>query len=448
MAAVRLPTALVRGLPSASRERLRSAWAYARKHLKHLPRRSGEDYATHGLEVARTLRELHEDPLLLCCALLHDLPVHPDGKELLEHAPVPEEGRKLIMGMHELRRLHIDSSTRDLDTAIEAFTEDGRLLLLRMAHRLNDVRHIRRFRPKLRREIGRETLHMYTAIAGRLGLHRWRYEMEDACFQIIHPRRAQALIAEFRRRRHMDENCLRQSARFLRAKLRGAGIRASVSSRIKGLYSTYRKMVLKRRRLDELTDRLALRIIVPTTEDCYRALGVVHAVMHPMPGKLKDYIGAPKENGYRSIHTVVFPLPGVSELPMEIQIRTLEMQHECDKGPLAHGFYKNWQDTLQRPGARVNLFRNLQTLRAEARSPAQFERALRWYFREDHIAVFDPKSNLYHLPKTSTALQFVQTVYPDRWKHLRGIRINGRERPDTSRLRDGDTVEALFAKTP
>lgn len=277
-------------------------------------------------------------------------------------------------------------------------------------------------------------------------MHRWRSEMEDRCFPVIQPKIAGSLQKKFHALRALDDACLRHTEKFLRSSLRKAGIDCDTEVRRKGLYSTYRKMVIKRRAFEDLTDRLAVRIILPTMEDCYRALGVVHGVMHPMPGKLKDYIGAPKENGYRSIHTVVYPLPGVTEQPMEIQLRTSDMNGDCEYGCAAHGKYKESIYALQAQPARVNLFRNLESLRSESRSPAQFEEALRKYFHEDHIAIFDAKNNLYHLRKPASILDFVCHAFPERIASVKSVRLNGRVRSLDTRLQDGDTVEAHFGK--
>jgi len=417
---------------------------FARTHLAGLRRHTGESYFEHGQQIVKALREITADTTLLAAAMAHDLLVLPDGKAIMEASPLTSEERSLAHGMHKLRKLHIDENTKDLDRVIRSFANDSRLLLLRMAHRLIDIRHIRTLSPKRQREIARETLHMYTAIAGRLGFHRWRHEMEDICFQILQPKNAAALEEEFARMSAVDMICIDRTTAFLRKQLASVGISADLSHRIKGLYSTYRKIVVKGRPFRELTDRLALRIIVPSLDDCYRTLGVVHRCMHPVPGKLKDYIGAPKENGYRSIHTVVYPLRGVTEQPMEIQIRTGDMHAECELGIARHTDYKHYLNTLHRSSVRVNLFKNLLTLQAETRSPRQFANALRHYFDDGHIAIFDAKNNLYHMKKPVTALEFIERMQNGAKKRApASFRVNGRIVPGTIVLQDGDTVEAV-----
>lgn len=437
---------LYRRLEGAVSARLEHVVSFAEAHLKQLPRRSGESYYVHGCEVAAVLAESTKDISLLKIAVLHDVLVHPDGQDLIKEAPLSKEERMLIAKLHPLRRLHIDANTEDLDRVIGAFTENPKLLALRMAHRVNDVRHIDRFEKTLRMQIAKETLHMYTAIAGRLGLHLWRHEMEDACFRIVQPKIASALKRKMQSMKQVDTASLRQSSRFLERALKKEGINATISTRTKTLYSTYRKMAMKKRRFEDLTDRLAIRIVVKKKTECYLALGVVHNVFHPIPGKLKDYIGAPKENGYQSIHTVVYPLPGVTEQPIEVQIRTEGMHAECEFGPMKHGEYKNALYALDARPGRVNLFRSLALLKEEARQPKQFTEALRTYFREDHIALFDNKNNLYHMKSPVSALDFLLHVYEKRSTYLKTVLINGRERPIDTVLHDGDTIAATFAK--
>ena len=245
----------------------------------------------------------------------------------------------------------------------------------------------------------------------------------------------------------IDQASLKHTKSFLKKQLRKVTKDIQIESRIKSHYSTYRKMILKNRTFDELTDRLALRIIVPNREACYQALGIVHNVMHPIPGKLKDYIGAPKENGYRSIHTVVYPLPGVTEQPIEIQIRTMEMHRECEFGLASHMSYKIWKYILKRPVSRVNIFRNLEQLRQEVRSPHQFEKVLRTYFREDHLILFDHLNNLYYLKKPASVLDFALMAYGKKCKRLKTIKVNGKKEGLDAVLGNGDVIEIQFGRT-
>lgn len=436
---------IARTFAPRDRHRLLSACAYGRKYLSELRRRSGDSYSEHGCRVAAALSEVSADSSLLSVAVLHDLPVHPNGRELLKSSPLTSTERELVLGMHRLRRLHIDARTKDLDTVITAFSSQPGLLPLRMAHRLSDVRILAKFPPTLRHQIAGEALHMYSPIAARLGMQSWRREMEDACFHVIYPRIAQRLQQRLNRQRSLDIACLTHARRFVLRRMNESGVKSRVDYRIKALYSTYRKMMRKSCSFESLTDRLALRIIVRRPEDCYRALGIVHSLFHPIPGKIKDYIGLPKENGYRSIHTVVYPLAGVSEQPIEIQIRTEEMDRECEFGIARHWAYKDSSYALSSRNARVEMFRSFLILRQESKTPQRFEEVLRTYFREDHLILFDAKSTLYHLRKPATALDFACSVYGQRCNSLASMRVNGREAGIDTQLHDGDTVEPKFS---
>lgn len=441
-------TRALQKLPEKQRAALSEVADFSLRHLCDIRRRTGETYADHCAEVAAVLGEVTDDSSILRVALLHDLALHPDAKSLLSVAPLSDPERELVTKMSELRRLHIDAETRDLDTVLQAFASDHRLLPLRMAHRLNDIRHMDRFEPRILKAIAHETLHMYAAIAGRLSMHTWRHEMEDACFRYLQPVPATALEKQFKMHEKNDQQCLEHVRALLLKELENHGIKADISCRTKTLYSSYTKMVVKERQFLELTDRLAVRIIVEDLDACYRTLGIVHACLHPIPGKLKDYIGAPKENGYRSIHTIVYPLPGVSEYPVEIQIRSVDMHRECEYGSARHSDYKHCLYGFQSRLARVDLFSNLAILRESARNPEQFGKLLRTYFRDKQIALFDPQDNLYHLPSPVSALDFACHTAGRHVRYLKDIRVNGRAAPLDARLNDGDTVECRFTTKP
>lgn len=428
----------------ANNKHLKAVARFSEEYLSEIVRRSGESYYQNGLELARTVSEVSADPSLLSVAFLHDILVRPDGEELILKSPLTSEEQALVRQMNNLRNLHININTKDLDHFIKALAEDGRLVLLRIAHRLNDVRHLDRYRMPLQQEIATETIHMYASIAGRLGFNAWRTEMENICFKVLHPDIASRIEEKFMKCRPIDMACLETTRKLILRNLKKNSIEASIECRIKDVYSTYRKMLFKNRPFEELTDRLALRIIVDKVDDCYRALGVVHNTMHPIPGKLKDYIGAPKENGYQSIHTVVYPLPGVTELPIEIQIRTKAIHAECEYGSVAHTKYKDFYYSLTSGPTRVSLLSNLETLKLEHRSPEQFESALRTYFRKDHLVVFDEKDNMYHLKQHATVMDFVCAAYREKCAKIKLVRVNGKVDTLKRTLRNGDVVEVLF----
>ncbi|MBP6884940.1 MAG: HD domain-containing protein [Candidatus Pacebacteria bacterium] len=432
-------------IPKGS-SRLKNILSYWKNDLGTLRRRSGESYLEHGIEVAKIVSEVGKEETLLIVALFHDVLVHPKGAELILNSPLNATERELIEHMHELRNLHISTNTTDLDHFISALTHDSRLVVLRLAHRLNDIRHIDRFEPGLQKQIATESLHMYASIAGRLGFNAWRYEMEDICFKILYPEAARILIEKFKKYYALDMASLTPARKLILRELKKNNIEATIECRIKDLYSTYRKMMFKNRTFEDLTDRLALRILVDKVDDCYRALGVVHNAMHPIPGKLKDYIGAPKENGYQSIHTVVYPLPNVSEQPIEIQIRTNDIHKECEYGSVAHTKYKDFYYSLTSGSTKVSLISNLETLKTETRSPDQFEAALRTYYRRDHLVVFDQKDNMYHLRQHGTVMDFLCLAFKEKCCKIKSVRVNGKNTHYNRPLKNGDVIESTFGK--
>ncbi|MDP3975315.1 MAG: HD domain-containing protein [bacterium] len=331
---------LAQGFQKSEQRHLKQVYSYAKRHLSTMGRRSGENYFQHGTEVANTLKELSNDPNLIEVAILHDLLIVPNGRELLRDAPLSRLQKRLVHGMHILRRLHIDERNVDLDLVIRKFSREGRLLLLRMAHRLNDIRHLHRFTKSVRNEIANESLHMYTVIAGRLGLHKWMQEMGDRCFELLQSKLHRMVSKKFAETAEIDKKLIEFSSSFLTHKLKKEGIPFRLESRIKSLYSSHRKMLSKRKNFREIDDRLALRVIVRTEQDCYRTLEIVHANMNPSLKKFQDFIRKPKANGYQSLHTTAYPLSGNRKQPMEIQIRTEEMDRECEYGIASHTDYK------------------------------------------------------------------------------------------------------------
>ena len=439
---------ILQRIPEAEREKLSQVYAYSAEHLSSVRRRNGIDYSTHGLEVASVFSECSNDASIISVAFLHDILLHPQGEHLLSGAPLTQKEKNSVRIMNRLRRLHIDSNKMDLNRFIEAISEESYLIPLRIAHRLNDIRSLSLFDDELKEKMAHESLHMYAAIAGRLSMHSWRYEMEDICFRFLQKETVTGLLGKFEEYKKLDQISFSHAVKYIGKKLDEAGIHHRIDYRLKSLYSTYRKMIVKNRKFEDMTDRLAVRIITKNTEDCYRALGIVHAHMHPIAGKLKDYIGIPKENGYQSIHTVVYPLPGVTEQPIEIQIRTEEMHKACEYGVAAHGEYKNANYSLRTNYSHVNLIKNFQLLCAKGRSPEQFENTLRTYFDENHMAIFDSDNNLYHVKRPANILDFMCLLYPKKLANLKEVRLNGRVVPIDTALHDGDIVDPRFTKKP
>lgn len=419
---------------------------FAREHLSGIWRGSGESYYQHGCEIAEVLSEINPDKSLTKVAMLHDLFHHPKGGDLISKSPLNEKEKALARGMHDLRRLRISGEMKDLDRVIDSFTRDGRLLILRLAHRLNDIRHLERFSHSRQKEIAQEAFLFYSSFAARFGFNAWRHEIEDRCFWTLHPEDAAQVSRKMMEYEQIDENCLNLAREYLAKFIAASGIQAHIVGRRKSLYSCYRKMIFKNRKFEDLTDRLAIRIIVDRLDDCYRVLGIVHGYMHPIPGKLKDYIGAPKENGYKSIHTVVYPLPGVNEEPLEIQIRTAEINRHCEYGAAAHYRYKYLNYSAKTGQVRIDLFRSLDILRQEVRSADQFQKLLKTYFRDDRLIIFDQNNNLYHLKRPASVLDFAGQIHKPKFSKIKDALVNGKICPLGQVLKNGDVVQLNFKR--
>ena len=420
---------------------------FALEYLRDIKRATGESYYQHCREVADVVREINPDKTLTAAAMLHDIFHHPKGGFLISQSPLNSKERLLAEGMHKLRQFRVSGDTKDLDTAVNSFTSDRRLLLLRLAHRLNDIRHLDRFSPVGQISIAEESFLIYASFASRFGFNAWRHEIEDRCFWILHPEEADHVSRMMKRYEKIDLKCLDLTREYLSKFIASHGIQAHIIGRRKSVYSCYRKMIFKNRKFEELTDRLAIRIIVSSLEDCYRVLGIVHKYMHPVPGKLKDYIGAPKDNGYRSIHTVVYPLPGVNEEPLEIQIRTADIHKHSEYGAAAHYRYKHLNYSAHTGRVRVDLFRSLKILQQRVRSADKFQNLLKTYFRDDRLIIFDQNNNLYHINRPATVLDFVCQTYKNKFSKIKKALVNGKTSPLNQALKNGDVVQINFKRT-
>lgn len=420
---------------------------FVKKHLSNIIRKhTGESYAEHSIKMTATLKELTDDPTLLRGSMAHDVLMHPNGKNLLKEIDLSKREAKIVQKMHQLRRLHIDENVQDLGFVVRSFTNDKDIIILRLAHRLCDIRNIGKFKGDIKKSLARETIFAYGPIAGRLGFNAWRREMEDVSFAVLHPRYAKQLKDQFEAYRKFDLTCLRQTKKFVEKNLEKAGIKAEVHYRIKGVYSTYKKLLSSKYTFRTMPDRLAVRILVNTIDDCYRTLGIIHKIMRPMAKGVKDYIGAPKDNGYRSIHTVVYPLPHITEQQIEVQIRTLEMHQDCEFGLAAHYKYKHLNYALADHLSPVDILRNFETLRIETKSPQRFKEVLQNHLAGNKLIIFDQDNNIYHIGRPATVLDFVCLTQKKRCSKLKEVYVNGRPQPFAYTLHDGDTVRLSFAK--
>ncbi|SEL20900.1 guanosine-3',5'-bis(diphosphate) 3'-pyrophosphohydrolase [Atopomonas hussainii] len=427
---------------------VRRAFYYAEQAHDGQRRRSGEPYVTHPLAVAHILADMHMDHQSLMAAMLHDV-IEDTGiaKEALS-AQFGETVAELVDGVSKLTQMQFETKAEaqaeNFQKMALAMARDIRVILVKLADRLHNMRTLGVMPPVKRRRIAKETLEIYAPIANRLGMHQMRIEFEDLGFQAMHPMRADRIQRAVRRARGNRKEILSKLEESLRAALERDGLEGEVHGREKHLYSIYKKMRGKRRAFHEIMDVYAFRIVVDKVDTCYRVLGSVHGVFKPIPGRFKDYIAIPKANGYQSLHTTLFGLHGV---PVEIQIRTREMEELANQGIAAHWLYKSAEgENLKQGHARARQWvKGLLELQKNADSSLEFIENVKIDLFPDEVYIFTPKGRIMELPKGSTAVDFAFAVHTDVGNSCIACRIDKRLAPLSEPLQSGQTVEIITA---
>lgn len=333
---------------------VRRAYYYAEQAHDGQTRRSGEPYITHPLEVAAILADMHMDHHSLMAAMLHDVIEDTGIEKTAIHEQFGEVVADLVDGVSKLTHMQFENKTlaqaENFQKMALAMARDIRVILVKLSDRLHNMRTLGVLRPDKRRRIARETLDIYVPIANRLGMHNLRIELEDLGFQAMYPMRSRMIRQAVKEARGNRKDLVGQVQRAIAARLEEVGLMGRVVGREKHLYSIYRKMRNQSKSFAEIMDMFAFRIIVESADSCYRALGMVHNLYKPIPGRFKDYIAIPKANGYQSLHTSLFGMHGV---PIEIQIRTQEMEDMANNGIAAHWLYKSGDEALSGSHART-----------------------------------------------------------------------------------------------
>jgi RelA/SpoT family (p)ppGpp synthetase len=437
--------------PHTDEALLDRAYVYAMKAHGTQTRASGDPYFSHPLEVAAILTDLKLDDATIAAALLHDtIEDTPTTRAEIDQLFGPDIGA-LVEGLTKLKKL--DLVTREAKQAenlrklLLAIAHDVRVLLVKLADRLHNMRTLHHVPADTRRRIAEETLDIYAPLAGRMGMHEMREELEDLSFRELNPDAyrvvSQRLVALADRNRDLISEIEQQLAR----KLADRGVDAVVSGRQKRLYSIWRKMERKSVGFEQLSDVFGFRIIVERVEDCYQALGAVHTTWPVVPGRFKDYVSTPKQNDYRSIHTTVI---GPGRQRVELQIRTREMQEIAEYGIAAHALYKDSlgspTETLSRESSAYAWLRRTVELLAEGSNPEEFLEHTKLELFHDQVFCFTPKGKLIALPRNATPIDFAYAVHTDVGNTVVGCKINGQIAPLVSELSNGDEVEILTSK--
>ncbi|NBC13936.1 MAG: RelA/SpoT family protein, partial [Gammaproteobacteria bacterium] len=422
------------------------AYLYGAEAHAGQQRQSGEPYIYHPIAVARILAELRMDHKCLAAAILHDV-LEDTGKPKSELAALfDDEVAELVDGVSKLTQIDFPSRAEaqaaNFRKMMLAMTRDIRVILIKLADRLHNMRTLGVMAPEKRRRISRETLEIYAPIANRLGINSLRLELEDLGFRHLWPWRHQVLEAAVRRARQHQRELVSNVETAVRRRLHQEGIDADVFGREKHLFSIYRKMQEKAKSFKELVDVFAFRVVVERVDDCYRALGQVHNLYKPVPGKFKDYIAIPKSNGYQSLHTV---LVGPQGAPIEVQIRTRDMHRIADAGIAAHWLYKNAAEGVGAKALADDWLQNLLEMQRDSGDSQEFLEHVKIDLFPDEVYVFTPKGRILVLPKGATVVDFAYAIHSDVGNTCVAARIDRRLSPLRSVLRSGQTVEIINA---
>ena len=439
--------------PDVDRELLTRAFDYAAQAHSGQLRQSGQEFIYHPWGVAKILAGLQLDEATLAAALLHDV-VEDTSTDIEElRAEFGDEVANLVEGVTKLTRVKFQSrehaEAENYRKLIVAMAEDLRVILIKLADRLHNLRTIEYLGKQKQLQKARETLEVYAPLAHRLGIHALKWELEDLSFQTLHPRKYEEIKQMVAERRTDREELVREAAMVLQKELDKVDVPAEISGRAKHFFSIYDKMAKKGREFNEIYDLTAMRVIAERTgdegtRDCYGALGLIHSLWKPMPGRFKDYVAMPKFNGYRALHTTVI---GPQGRPLEIQVRTRDMHETAEYGVAAHWLYKKGKKEKDRDAEWVAWVKQLMDEgTTDEADPREFMKTFRTDLFEDEVHVFTPKGQVKTLPAGATPIDFAYAVHTDVGHRTVGAKINGRIVPLHYQLKNGDFVEILTSK--
>ncbi|MFT3906742.1 MAG: RelA/SpoT family protein [Steroidobacteraceae bacterium] len=434
-------------LPPEQVERVRQAAEFGAEAHEGQTRLSGEPYITHPVAAAEILADLHLDADTIIAAILHDV---------IEDTPTPKHDiaarfghdvAEIVDGVTKLDQVRFKSrqeaQAESFRKMLLAMVRDLRVILVKLADRTHNLRTIGVMAPAKRRQIARETLDIYAPVAERLGLYTMKLELEDLGFRTLYPHRYRIIERALKRARGNQKEFLGKIRDQLEAALGKSGMAGQVEAREKHLFSIYRKMLRKHSPLSEIVDVYGLRIIVATPDTCYRALGVVHSVYKPMPGRFKDYIAIPRVNGYQSLHTTLF---GPNGVPIEVQIRTTDMDQVAESGIAAHWKYKEGTEEGSAQQERARAWLSHLVEMQEGGNSEEFIESVKVDLFPDKVYVFTPKGEILRLPRGATMVDFAYAVHTDIGNRCVAAKADRRLTPLRTVLRNGQTVQIITAK--
>ena len=420
------------------------AFEFAQKAHADQKRKNGEPYIQHSLHTAFVLTQIKADLETVVAGLLHDIPEDTEYTLADIEKNFGEEVADLVEGITKLSKIKyrgIERYSESLRKMFLAMAKDLRVILIKFADRLHNLRTLESLPLEKRLRIAKETLEIYAPIAGLLGVFRLKWQLEDICFKHLYPEEYKKLEYKYKVEKKYEHNqYIQKTKNILGAKLKEAKIPFQITSRFKHLYGIYLKMQKKDRKFAEIYDVFAMRVVVPSIADCYKTLGIIHSLWRPNPSRFKDYIAVPKPNGYRALHTTVY---GLESKSCEFQIRTKEMDEQAKFGIAAHWYYKaKGSVSINQPG----WVKEVLKIQKDTEDTLDFIKQIKFDVFHDRIFVFTPKGDVFDLPKGSTPIDFAYYVHSDIGNQAVGAMVNDKIATLDQGLKNGDLVEIIREK--
>jgi GTP diphosphokinase / guanosine-3',5'-bis(diphosphate) 3'-diphosphatase len=435
--------------PAANTELINKAYVYSARAHQGQSRKSGDPYFIHPVSVANIIAQLHLDSASVCAALLHDVIEDTNVSEAEMQKEFGKEVAFLVAGVTKLGKVNFgskeDRQAESFRKMLLAMSEDIRVLLVKLADRLDNMRTLEHMSVDAQERIAHETMDIYAPLAGRLGIQWLKSELEDLSFRYLYPEGYAQVMGKLKKVSKDSEKYIREVTRELERLITKEGLRARVKGRVKHPYSIYRKMREQQSEFEQIHDLMAFRVLTDKVGDCYAALGIVHSQWTPVPGRFKDYIALPKPNMYQSLHTTVI---GPERKRVEVQMRTEEMHRTAELGIAAHWVYK---ETGGGPSAadakKFQWLRQLMEFQNEVKDPEEFFDGVKIDLFSDEVYVFTPRGDVRVFPRGSTPVDFAYSIHSEIGDHCAGARVNGAIAPLSYKMRNGDTLEIITSNS-